>query len=439
MKRFALIGNPLGHSLSPQIHEHISEVSGLPCAYSLHPLEKGEVRPFLDALRGGAGALDGVNVTIPYKLEAHACMDALSPEAKEIGAVNTVAVDASGALVGHNTDCHGFGAMLTHAGIDARGLRCVVLGGGGSARAAVAYLRQAGAGDIWVVSRDASSAAARFPGVAVAGYGALDGLSGGLLVNCTPLGMHPHTEGCPADEAVIGRFDAAADLVYNPLETVFLRRAARLGLRRAGGLMMLVAQAVRAREIWHGRPLGPGAEAEVYRRMAPSVAGVRRSIVLIGMAGSGKTTVGRALARRLGRPFVDVDDVVTARFGSIDGLFAQGEAAFRRCETEAVRIAAETAGAVIATGGGVVTRPENMELLGRAGLIVFIDRPVDRIVANIDLASRPLYACGVEALQKTYVNRLPLYRQYAGCTIANDGTVEDACDRIIACVGEGTA
>ncbi len=155
-----------------------------------------------------------------------------------------------------------------------------------------------------------------------------------------------------------------------------------------------------------------------------------KALILIGMAGSGKTTVGREAARLLGRPFVDLDEVVERRFGPISKLFEQGEAYFRQCETEAVAEVCSIAGAVIATGGGVVTQPKNMELLRQAGVILFLDRPIHQIVADIDLSTRPLYVCGVEALNRTYQTRLPLYRQYADHIISNSGGVEEACNQI---------
>jgi shikimate kinase len=162
-----------------------------------------------------------------------------------------------------------------------------------------------------------------------------------------------------------------------------------------------------------------------------------KAIVLIGMAGCGKTTIGREVARLLGRPFIDVDDAITERFGPIPQLFEQGEPHFRRCESQAVEAACSVPGAVIATGGGVVTQPGNMNALSRTGIIVFIDRPIDRISADIDLASRPLYVCGVEALHKTYINRLPLYRSYADFTVDNSGSVEDAVRKVMEIAGEG--
>lgn len=162
-----------------------------------------------------------------------------------------------------------------------------------------------------------------------------------------------------------------------------------------------------------------------------------KSIVLIGMAGCGKTAIGREVARMLGRPFIDVDAVITEQSGPIPELFKQGEPYFRDCESEAIHQACTVPGAVIATGGGVVTRPANMAELKKAGVIVFIDRPLDRIVADIDISTRPLFICGIEAVHTTYVNRLPLYRQYADFIVENNGSLEEACCKVAEIALEG--
>jgi shikimate kinase len=162
-----------------------------------------------------------------------------------------------------------------------------------------------------------------------------------------------------------------------------------------------------------------------------------KSIVLIGMAGCGKTTIGREAAERLGRPFIDLDDAIVDRFGPIPALFEKGEPHFRQCESLAVEDACKAEGAVIATGGGVVTQPGNMEALKRVGIVLFIDRPIDQIVRDIDVSTRPLYVCGVEALHTAYGNRLPLYRQYADFIVDNSGSAGDAVKKIIGIAREG--
>ncbi len=255
--RFELIGKPLGHSLSPQLHELIAVRAGFACRYALRELEPAQVRGYVRSLP--SSGLSGVNVTIPHKLEAYASVDALAPTAWAVGAVNTIAIE-DGRTVGHNTDYDGFGAMLAAAGIDAAGRQATVLGSGGSARAAAAWLTGHGC-DVTVISRGGGT----LPGARSAGYDAVPG--GHLLVNATPVGMYPHGDACPLPEREIARYEAVADLIYNPLETVLLRRAAALGLRCADGLVMLVAQAVRAQEIWQGRFFGASLLRTVHTRL----------------------------------------------------------------------------------------------------------------------------------------------------------------------------
>ena len=257
---FALIGKPLGHSLSPLIHEKISEVTGHNCDYMLRPLEPHEVRPFIRGF--SLSGIDGINVTIPYKTVAADAVDACSPEAKAIGAVNTISVGRDG-LTGHNTDYHGFLAMLAAAGIDPRGKQCVLLGSGGSARAVAAALMDSGASELLIASRDAAQAAQRFPGLGAIDYAALGSTGGYLLINCTPVGMYPLVDVCPVEQAVVGCFEAVADLIYNPRQTQLLQAAQAAGCAVADGLHMLVAQAVKAREIWHGVGLGADVEQKV--------------------------------------------------------------------------------------------------------------------------------------------------------------------------------
>lgn len=256
--RFELIGQPLGHSLSPVLHGLIAEVAGFACEYTLRELPDEAVEGYVAALPHSG--LSGVNVTIPHKLAACATVDVLSDEARAIGAVNTIAIQ-DGRTMGHNTDYYGFGAMLRLAGIQAEGRSATVLGGGGAARACVAWLADHGC-DVTLVTRGGSST---LPGARTVGYGALPG--GHLLVNATPVGMHPHEDACPLPAEDIARYEAVADLIYNPPQTVLLRQAAALGLPNTDGLAMLVAQAVRAQQIWQQRSFDETMEREVLRRL----------------------------------------------------------------------------------------------------------------------------------------------------------------------------
>ena len=257
MLRFALIGQPLGHSLSPLLHRYIAEAAGFSCEYLLRPLQPEGVRPFISGM--AAAGLQGINVTIPYKLAALEAVDEVTATARAIGAVNTVAM-MNGRTTGHNTDYYGFGAMLAAAGIDPAGRSATVLGSGGAARAAVAWLVDSGC-EVTVASR---SETPLFGAKAIS----FDSIGCGyLLVNATPVGMAPHVDGCPVAEETLRRFAAVADLVYNPRQTRLLQASSALGLACADGLYMLVAQAVRAQEIWQGIQLGQPVERAVYDRL----------------------------------------------------------------------------------------------------------------------------------------------------------------------------
>lgn len=265
MKHFALIGYPLGHSLSPLLHGYIAKETGLDFTYTLHPILPDQVPDFIHNL--AKSGIDGLNVTIPHKLSALASVDGLSQEAQEIGAVNTVQVTAYG-NIGHNTDYYGFGAMLRHAGISFAGKNALVLGSGGSARAVVAYLADHGAGQIYMASRNRQEAAILFPQVETVEYDEIHRLHGGVIVNCTPVGMSPHVDACPLQDGDCAGFEAVADLVYNPRRTRLIALAQRMGQTTSDGLYMLVAQAVQSQRIWQNIDLSPSVEEAVYQHMS---------------------------------------------------------------------------------------------------------------------------------------------------------------------------
>lgn len=430
-KRYALLGRRLGHSLSPRIHGLIFLFTALEGVYELTEVEPGGVAGYMESLR--ESGIAGLNVTIPYKRTVMPYLDSLSPEALEIGAVNTVVL-GEGALAGYNTDYFGFSRMLAMAGIPVRGQKALILGTGGSARAVYCALRDGGAAGIALASRDPARAAGQFGDAPVIGYDGLAPAHGfDLLVNCTPVGMFPDVDGCPLSRDRIAGFRYVADLIYNPVETRLLAEARAAGARCVNGLFMLIAQAVRAQELWNSVTLEDGVIERIYRRMNKPPG---ENIVLIGMPGSGKTTLGRALAAALGRTFVDLDALIESEAGPIRSLFARGEDAFRQAETAAARRAARMRGAVIATGGGIVTRTANMRALVARGLLVYVNRPLALIHETIDYGARPLLAGGRAALETLYRRRAPLYTQYADITIDNAGSPGRAVETLLARIKE---
>lgn len=246
--KLGVLGRALAHTLSPQIHARILEYTGMRGEYRVYEKTPEELPVFIRSLI--PSGFTGINVTIPYKTEVMPHLSSLSREAREIGAVNTIHI-LNGELIGYNTDYFGFGCMLLKAGIGVKGKRACVLGAGGAARAASVYLRDAGA-EVSVISRDPERASAAFAGFAVKGYGEIEGE---LLVNTTPVGMFPDTESYPVGAETLAGFDAVADIVYNPRETALVKLAKRAGCAVADGLYMLIAQAVKAEEIWQGRTI----------------------------------------------------------------------------------------------------------------------------------------------------------------------------------------
>lgn len=249
--RYGLIGQKLSHSLSPRIHAFLFREMGIDAQYDLIEVQPGELPGLLDALK--AQGYRGVNVTIPYKKEIMACLDSLSLEASCIGAVNTICLD--GSYKGYNTDYDGFGLALEASGVNVQGARCAVLGSGGAARAVVTWLEDHGAAGITIVSRDPDSAMLKFPGLFFADIASFSASGYDLLINTTPVGMHPDTADSPLRKEQLEGTGFVMDLIYNPARTLLLQFAEELGIHHANGLYMLVAQAVRSEEIWQGKTL----------------------------------------------------------------------------------------------------------------------------------------------------------------------------------------
>lgn len=259
-----LIGEKLGHSLSAPIHGLLFEKMGWPGAYRLQEIPKDRVDQVGDAMR--LLGIRGMNVTIPYKLDIIPQLDEVDDLARRVGAVNTV-LNQNGRLTGYNTDVYGLMAMLAYHGLSPKGKPCAVLGSGGAARCAAVALRQMGAPHVTVISRRPHEGESWGEKVAFAGYEALEGLAGGLLVNATPVGMYPHSDACPVTEAQMRGFDGCADLIYNPRETQFIKLAEKMQKPACTGLYMLVAQAVKAEEIWWGQMVPAPVTEEIYQHM----------------------------------------------------------------------------------------------------------------------------------------------------------------------------
>ena len=413
LRKFGLLGRKLGHSFSPEIHRQLAAYTE-PYNYGIFEVAPENLEDFV---RHGDWA--GLNVTIPYKQDVMAFCDEIAPEAARIGAVNTL-VRRNGKIIGYNTDYTGFRMTVEQSGAPAAGAKCIVLGSGGASKAVIAVLEDLGASEVVVVSRDGKTGC---------DYQQMKQLhqDAVIMVNTTPVGMYPNTGVSAAYPGAFWKLEYVFDVVYNPLRTNFLCQARKSGMEGFNGLKMLVGQAKASAEYFLNCTIPDEAVDVIERRLAAE----KENIVLIGMPGCGKSTIGQALAEKLGRRFVDIDRLIVEREGrSIPGIFEEGgEELFRRIEIEAVAALNHETGIVIACGGGVVTREENYYSLAENGRLVFINRDIEVLPTD----GRPLSQS--TPLARMYAQRLPLYRSWCDLEVENkDRTIEEIAEEIIAAI-----
>lgn len=401
---YGLIGERLGHSHSPKIHGLLAGYD-----YQLREISQEDLPAFLEARD-----FRGLNVTIPYKKAVLPYCDQLGEGARRIGCVNTLVHRPDGTLFGDNTDYYGIRATLNRGGVDPKGRHCLVLGTGGTSLTAIRALEDLGAASVERVSRKGP----------LSYENVYDRTDTEIIVNTTPLGMYPNNGTAAVDLSRFPNLRGAADVVYNPLKTALLLQAEALGIPRAGGLAMLVVQAARAAELFTGSAIAEEKVEAVLRRVKTDVT----NLVLIGMPGSGKSTLGRLAARLLSRPFLDADTIIAEKAGmSIPEIFEkEGEAGFRRRETEVLSELGKQSGVVIATGGGAVLRQENLPLLRQNGWICRLRRPVE----ELPMEGRPLSA-SLQRLKEMEVEREPYYAAAADETLTNAGEPKTLAKQLV--------
>ena len=400
--RFGLIGEKLAHSYSPSIHKRLGEYE-----YGLYELKRGDLATFLKETD-----LDGFNVTIPFKKDIADICSELSETAKEIGSVNTVIKTKDG-WYGDNTDYFGFCEMLRAGGIDCNITKAIILGSGGASLAVQAALKNLGVRNIVVISRNGDD-----------NYGNIERHADAeLIVNTTPVGMYPRNGERIVELSMFSACKGAVDLIYNPLRTDILLQAEELGIKNIGGITMLVAQAAKSAELFTGMKTDEGLINKITRELIME----KRNIALIGMPGSGKSTVGRNLAEETGRTFIDIDKEIEKKTNRrIEDIFNEsGEACFRKEETAVLEEVAKRSGCVISCGGGIVTRKENYRLLRQNSLIVWILRDLD----SLDKNNRPLSQ--KYTAKELFEERKTQYEFFADIKIENTGTVSETTERIV--------
>ena len=405
--RYGCIGEHLKHSFSKEIHNLLSDYE-----YEIREIERDNLDDFMTKRDFSA-----INVTIPYKESVIPHMHYIDEHAKAIGAVNTV-VNRGGLLYGYNTDFYGMTMLARHAGVQIAGKKVVILGTGGTSKTAYAVAKSIGAREVLRVSRTAKEDAISYDDLYKFHTDAE------VIINTTPSGMFPNIFDTPIDLNKFQNLSGALDAVYNPLSTPFILSALKRGIPSEGGLYMLVAQAVRASEIFIDTKYEDGVTDEVYSRILKE----KENIVLIGMPASGKSTVGAILAEHLGRVLIDTDSLIVDRAKMpIPEIFEKlGEKAFRDIESEVIKECAAKNGSIIATGGGAILRHENIDALKENGKIYFIDRPLDSLIPTDD---RPLSSTK-EAIVKRYNERYGIYCGAADVTIDADCDAKDVAEKI---------
>ncbi|MBP3370779.1 MAG: shikimate kinase [Clostridia bacterium] len=400
--RCGLIGKKLGHSFSPIIHNKLADYP-----FALRELAPNELEDFANG-----NEFDAYCVTIPYKKDIMPFLDVIAPEALAIGAVNVVVRKDDGKLYGYNTDYFGFDYMVRRSGIDVSKKKAIVFGRGGASATICTVLKDLGVSDLVTVDVEDNTPEN------IAKHADAE-----IVVNTTPVGMFPHTGKAPTSLSYFPECKVVFDVVYNPARTALMIEAEERGITTVGGLSMLVAQAAKAFEHF----TGDGYEDGIIESILSDITTDTTNLILVGMPGCGKSSVGRIIAAELGREFFDADIEFEKMHGitPAEAIKSLGEEKFRLMETETLCELGRLSGKVIATGGGAVTKERNYAPLHQNGVIVFLERDLDQLPTD----NRPLSQG--RSLADLYRSRIDNYHRFADVGVHSTGIKEKTAELII--------
>lgn len=405
-KKFGLIGKSLVHSISQSVHKELHNHE-----YELIEIKPDKIKQFFD-IRD----FDAVNITIPYKSSVIKFLDNIDDIAKEIGAVNTV-LNQNSVLTGYNTDYAGLNFLINHYNIDIKGKNILILGNGGSAKTAITLCKKLMAKDIKVAARTVTDNTCSF-------NDALLLTKTEVIINTTPVGMYPNINDKPLSLSNFNSLTSVIDIIYNPLRTQLLYEAKKKNVKHIGGLLMLIAQAKFASDIFLNTTSDNSIILDIYAKIIAK----QQNIVLIGMPGSGKSHIGFLTSKKLNMEHIDIDNMIEKQENlSVTQIFDRfGESFFREKEKELIKKVAIKKNVVISTGGGSVLNEDSMKQLSQNGLIIFIDRDIHKLSKK----KRPL-SSNMSSIHKIYNSRINLYKNYSDIIIKNNNDIASCVTEIV--------